>query len=73
MKILFRQTFFNCLPTNCVSFPDRNSREMSEKPNEPDNENGPVIYKQPDAVPENADIGVEGKIFDIKTSFFLLE
>lgn len=35
-KILFRQTFFNCLPTNCVSFPDRNSREMSEKPNEPD-------------------------------------
>lgn len=35
-KVLFRQTFFNCLPTNCFSFPDRNSREMSEKPNEPD-------------------------------------
>lgn len=38
--------------------------EHKEKPNEPDNENGPVIYKQPDAVPENADIGVEGKNVD---------
>lgn len=35
-KILFRQTFFNCLPTNSFSFPIRNSQETSERPNEPD-------------------------------------
>ena len=35
-KVLFRQTFFNCLPTNCFTFPPRNSKEESEKPNEPD-------------------------------------
>lgn len=35
-KVLFRQTFFKCLPTNCFSFPDRYLHEMSEKPNEPD-------------------------------------
>lgn len=35
-KVLFRQTFFKCLPTNCFSFPDCNLQELSEKPNEPD-------------------------------------
>lgn len=35
-KVLFRQTFFKCLPTTCYTFPIRNSKEESEKPNEPD-------------------------------------
>ncbi len=35
-KVLFRQTFFNCLPTSCFTFPTRDSNEVSEKPNEPD-------------------------------------
>ncbi len=35
-KVLFRQTFLNCLPINYFSFPNRNSQEMYEKPNEPD-------------------------------------
>lgn len=35
-KVLFRQTFFNCLPTTCYTFPIRNSKEVSEKPNKPD-------------------------------------
>ena len=35
-KVLFRQTFFNCLPKTCYTFPIRNSKEVSEKPNEPD-------------------------------------
>lgn len=32
-----------------------NTSGQKEKPKEPDNENGPVIYKQPDAVPEKGD------------------
>ena len=35
-KVLFRQTFFNCLPATCYTFPIRYSIEESEKPNEPD-------------------------------------
>lgn len=35
-KVLFRQTFFNCLPETCYTFPIRKSKEESEKPNEPD-------------------------------------
>ena len=35
-KVLFRQTFFKCLPTICYTFPIRNSKDISEKPNEPD-------------------------------------
>ena len=35
-KVLFRQTFFKCLPTNCYTFPIRNLKEVSEKSNEPD-------------------------------------
>lgn len=35
-KVLFRQTFFKCLPTTCYTFPISNSKEESEKPNEPD-------------------------------------
>ena len=35
-KILFRQTFFNCLPPTCYTYPIRNSNDASEKSNEPD-------------------------------------
>ena len=35
-KALFHQTFFNCLPKTCYTFPGRNSMEASEEPNEPD-------------------------------------
>lgn len=35
-KILFRQTFFNCLPPTCYTFPIRNSNDAPEKSNEPD-------------------------------------
>ena len=35
-KILFRQTIFRCLPKGCFTFPERGSKEINEKPNEPD-------------------------------------
>lgn len=35
-KVLFRRTFFNCLPSNYFIFPNRNSKDVFEKPNEPD-------------------------------------
>lgn len=35
-KYLFSKTFFNCLPKNCFTFPDRYTKEENEKPNEPD-------------------------------------
>ena len=35
-KVLFRQTFFKCLPTTCYTYPIRNSNDASEKSNEPD-------------------------------------
>lgn len=35
-KVLFRQTFFNCLPTTFFTFPVRESKESTEMPNEPD-------------------------------------
>lgn len=35
-KILFRQTIFRCLPKGCFTFPERCSKEINEKPNEPD-------------------------------------
>lgn len=34
-KVLFRNTFFNCLPSNCYTFPKMDVEEP-EKPNEPD-------------------------------------
>lgn len=34
-KVLFRNTFFNCLPSNCYTFPEKGGEEQ-EKPNEPD-------------------------------------
>lgn len=35
-KVLFRKTFFNCLTRDCYTFPSYNSKNESEKPNEPD-------------------------------------
>ena len=35
-KTLFRQTILNCLSLNCFTFPERDSKEIQEKPNEPD-------------------------------------
>ena len=35
-KTLFRQTFFNCLPYKCFTFPTQFSNKDSEKPSEPD-------------------------------------
>lgn len=35
-KSLFRQTILNCLPQNCFTFPERDSKDIQEKPNEPD-------------------------------------
>lgn len=34
-KVLFRNTFFNCLPSNCFTFPKRDE-ESEEEPHEPD-------------------------------------
>lgn len=35
-KILFRNTFFNCIPTNCYTFPERGCNDLHEDPHEPD-------------------------------------
>lgn len=35
-KILFRKTFFNCLPYKQYTFPSRNDSSKKEEPNEPD-------------------------------------
>lgn len=34
-KVMFRNTFFNCLPSNCFTFPKRNE-DREEEPHEPD-------------------------------------
>jgi hypothetical protein len=35
-KYLFRNTFFNCIPTNCFTFPIKGDETTPEKPKEPD-------------------------------------
>ncbi len=35
-KALFRTTFFNCIPTNCYTFPKRGSDDLQEERHEPD-------------------------------------
>lgn len=35
-KVLFRNTFFNCIPTKCYTFPVKGDRDTQEKPKEPD-------------------------------------
>lgn len=35
-KVLFRKTFFNCVPTNWYTFPERGCDDLQEAPHEPD-------------------------------------
>ncbi len=35
-KALFRDTFFNCIPLNCYTFPPRDCEDLQEKAHEPD-------------------------------------
>lgn len=63
-KVLFRKTFFNCLPSNSFTFPARGDKSVSEKPNEPDfyvrTKNGCLIIVECKAVKMNGECRDDG-------------
>ena len=63
-KILFRQTIFRCLPKGCFTFPERGSKEINEKPNEPDlyirTNNGELLIVECKAIKMNGECRDDG-------------
>ena len=63
-KILFRQTIFRCLPKGCFSFPERDSKEINEKPKEPDlyirTNNGELLIAECKAIKMNGECRDDG-------------
>ena len=63
-KVLFRNTFFNCLPRNCYSFPVKGDDNNPEKPKEPDfyarTKQGELIIVECKAVKMNGECRDDG-------------
>lgn len=63
-KILFRQTIFRCLPKGCFTFPERGSKEINEKPKEPDlyirTNNGELLIAECKAIKMNGECRDDG-------------
>lgn len=70
-KVLFRNTFYNCLPSKCYTFPVKGDRDTQEKPKEPDfyarTKKGELIIVECKAVKMNGecrDDGDYGRLLD---------
>ena len=63
-KVLFRNTFFNCLPRNCFTFPVKGDDDKPEKPKEPDfyarTKQGELIIVECKAVKMNGECRDDG-------------
>lgn len=63
-KVLFRDTFFNCLPSQCFSFPLRGDNAVPEKPKEPDfyarSKRGELIIVECKAIKMNGECRDDG-------------
>ena len=63
-KVLFRNTFYNCLPSKCYTFPVKGDRDTQEKPKEPDfyarTKKGELIIVECKAVKMNGECRDDG-------------